>query len=177
MDMLFPGCILLKKVKFGAKLEHEYIHNFKVLQSSFKKMEVDKVKRPKPESGLRCFCRSFPSNSVTLHLCTVVCSFIDHRSSSFLPPCFVPQIVPVEKLVKGKFQDNFEFLQWFKKFFDANWDRKEYDPVLMRQGQEATLPPSNTGTNTHTRLTGGCEGGHALCLHLFLQPHLHFSLR
>lgn len=96
MDMLFPGCILLKKVKFSAKLEHEYIHNFKVLQSSFKKMEVDKI-------------------------------------------------VPVEKLVKGKFQDNFEFLQWFKKFFDANWDRKEYDPVLMRQGQEAALPPSNPG--------------------------------
>ncbi|CAG12943.1 unnamed protein product, partial [Tetraodon nigroviridis] len=43
MDMLFPGCILLKKVKFNAKLEHEYIHNFKVLQSSFKKMEVDKI--------------------------------------------------------------------------------------------------------------------------------------
>ncbi|CAG12944.1 unnamed protein product [Tetraodon nigroviridis] len=96
MDMLFPGCILLKKVKFNAKLEHEYIHNFKVLQSSFKKMEVDKF-------------------------------------------------VPVEKLVKGKFQDNFEFLQWFKKFFNANWDKKEYDPVLMRQGQEAALPPPNPG--------------------------------
>jgi RP/EB family microtubule-associated protein len=27
----------------------------------------------------------------------------------------VDKIVPVDKLVKGKFQDNFEFLQWFKK--------------------------------------------------------------
>lgn len=44
MDMLFPGCILLKKVKFNAKLEHEYIHNFKVLQASFKRMNVDKVR-------------------------------------------------------------------------------------------------------------------------------------
>lgn len=43
MDMLFPGCILLKKVKFQAKLEHEYIHNFKVLQAAFKRMNVDKV--------------------------------------------------------------------------------------------------------------------------------------
>ncbi|EAX00661.1 microtubule-associated protein, RP/EB family, member 3, isoform CRA_b, partial [Homo sapiens] len=59
MDMLFPGCVHLRKVKFQAKLEHEYIHNFK--------------------------------------------------------------IIPVEKLVKGKFQDNFEFIQWFKKFFDANY--------------------------------------------------------
>lgn len=44
MDMLFPGCILLKKVKFNAKLEHEYIHNFKVLQAAFKRMNVDKVR-------------------------------------------------------------------------------------------------------------------------------------
>lgn len=43
MDMLFPSCVPLKKVKFGAKLEHEYIHNFKLLQVSFKKMGVDKV--------------------------------------------------------------------------------------------------------------------------------------
>lgn len=43
MDMLFPGCIPLKKVKFGAKLEHEYIHNFKILQAAFKRMGVDKV--------------------------------------------------------------------------------------------------------------------------------------
>lgn len=43
MDMLFPGCIFLKKVKFQAKLEHEYIHNFKVLQAAFKRMGVDKV--------------------------------------------------------------------------------------------------------------------------------------
>ncbi|GAA6214936.1 microtubule-associated protein RP/EB family member 3-like isoform X2 [Lates japonicus] len=96
MDMLFPGCILLKKVKFNAKLEHEYIHNFKVLQAAFKRMNVDKI-------------------------------------------------IPVERLVKGKFQDNFEFLQWFKKFFDANYDGKEYDPLLSRQGQEGTPPPPNPG--------------------------------
>lgn len=46
------------------------------------------------------------------------------------------QIIPVEKLVKGKFQDNFEFVQWFKKFFDANYDGKEYDPLQARQGQD-----------------------------------------
>lgn len=43
MDMLFPGCVHLRKVKFQAKLEHEFIHNFKVLQAAFKKMGVDKV--------------------------------------------------------------------------------------------------------------------------------------
>ncbi|CAH2245353.1 microtubule-associated RP EB family member 3 isoform X1 [Pelobates cultripes] len=93
MDMLFPGCIQLKKVKFQAKLEHEYIHNFKVLQGAFKKMSVDKI-------------------------------------------------IPVERLVKGKFQDNFEFVQWFKKFFDANYDGKEYDPMLARQGQDVAPMPN-----------------------------------
>lgn len=43
----------------------------------------------------------------------------------------------MDKLVKGKFQDNFEFVQWFKKFFDANYDGKEYDPVEARQGQDS----------------------------------------
>ncbi|XP_072297740.1 microtubule-associated protein RP/EB family member 2 isoform X1 [Eucyclogobius newberryi] len=95
MDMLFPGCIGLKKVKFQAKFEHEYIHNFKVLQQSFKKMNVDKI-------------------------------------------------IPVEKLVKGRFQDNLDFIQWFKKFFDANYDGKEYDPKEARQGQDA-LPPPDPG--------------------------------
>ncbi|XP_053570998.1 microtubule-associated protein RP/EB family member 2 isoform X2 [Bombina bombina] len=95
MDMLFPGCISLKKVKFQAKLEHEYIHNFKLLQASFKRMNVDKV-------------------------------------------------IPVEKLVKGRFQDNLDFIQWFKKFFDANYDGKEYDPMEARQGQDV-LPPPDPG--------------------------------
>ncbi|KAH8304204.1 microtubule-associated protein RP/EB family member 1 isoform X1 [Drosophila kikkawai] len=46
----------------------------------------------------------------------------------------VDKIIPVDKLIKGRFQDNFEFLQWFKKFFDANYDGREYDPVAQRSG-------------------------------------------
>jgi len=85
MDMLFPGSIALKKVKFTTLLEHEYIQNFKLLQIAFKKLNVDKI-------------------------------------------------VPVDRLVKGRFQDNFEFVQWFKKFFDANYDGAEYDAFEMRGG-------------------------------------------
>ena len=44
-------------------------------------------------------------------------------------------MIPVERLVKGKFQDNFEFVQWFKKFFDANFDGRDYDSLGMREGQ------------------------------------------
>ena len=64
----------------------------------------------------------------------------------------VDKIVPVDRLVKGKFQDNFEFLQveldidfcthdhkflqWFKKFFDANYGGQDYDALAMRGGEE-----------------------------------------
>lgn len=53
----------------------------------------------------------------------------------------VDKVIPVEKLVKGRFQDNLDFIQWFKKFYDANYDGKEYDPVEARQGQDAIPPP------------------------------------
>ena len=39
------------------------------------------------------------------------------------------QVIPVERLIKGKFQDNFEFVQWFKKFFDANY---QVNPLKSR---------------------------------------------
>lgn len=70
MDMLFPGCILLKKVKFQAKLEHEFIHNFKVLQAAFKRMSVDKVRIP-PWSLLLLFTLRLFSrrSSVSDHSC------------------------------------------------------------------------------------------------------------
>lgn len=44
------------------------------------------------------------------------------------------QQIPIEKLIKGRFQDNFEFLQWFKKFYDVNHDEKEYDALAARGG-------------------------------------------
>lgn len=42
------------------------------------------------------------------------------------------QLIPVDRLIKGRFQDNFEFLQWFKKFFDANYDGRDYDAYEAR---------------------------------------------
>jgi len=102
MDMLFPGTsVNLKKVKFKTNLEHEFIQNFKLLQASFKKMQVDKI-------------------------------------------------IPVERLVKGRFQDNFEFLQWFKKFFDANYDGREYNPIAARGGEDigvSKTPPHGSITS------------------------------
>ena len=53
--------------------------------------------------------------------------------------------------MKGRFQDNFEFVQWFKKFFDANYDGRPYDApgALLRLGIDpelavmGNLPSSN----------------------------------
>lgn len=38
----------------------------------------------------------------------------------------------MDKLIQGRFQDNFEFVQWFKKFFDANYDGRPYDALDAR---------------------------------------------
>ena len=38
----------------------------------------------------------------------------------------------MDRLVKGRFQDNFEFMQWYRKFFDANYDGSEYDAFEIR---------------------------------------------
>ena len=38
--------------------------------------------------------------------------------------------------MKGKFQDNFEFVQWFKKFYDHNYNDQPYDPVAARGGSD-----------------------------------------
>jgi len=87
MDELFPGCMNVKKIKFDAKQDYQFIDNFKLLQASFKKKGVDKV-------------------------------------------------IPVERLCKGRFQDNFEFAQWFKKFYDANSNPDlDYDAPGRRAGK------------------------------------------
>ncbi|KAI6225072.1 hypothetical protein M3Y99_01379200 [Aphelenchoides fujianensis] len=43
--------------------------------------------------------------------------------------------VQVQVLMKGKFQDNFEFLQWFRRFYDNNNAGYEYDPVAARNNE------------------------------------------
>lgn len=44
----------------------------------------------------------------------------------------VDKIIPIDRIVKGRILDNFAFLQWFKKFFDANFDGRDYDAKAAR---------------------------------------------
>ena len=42
--------------------------------------------------------------------------------------------VEVDKLIKAKYQDNLEFFQWFKRFFDLNCGNlSEYNPIEKRK--------------------------------------------
>ncbi|UZJ54905.1 hypothetical protein CBS101457_004225 [Exobasidium rhododendri] len=61
--------------------------------------------------------------------------------------------IPVEKLVKCKMQDNLEFLQWMKKFWDQNYPGTEYDPEGRRQGQGVAPPPLH-GISTARAVVG-----------------------
>ena len=48
---IFIDCVPMKKVKVQAKLEHEYIQNWKLLQTGFKKVGVDKVIKKTKQKG------------------------------------------------------------------------------------------------------------------------------
>ncbi|XP_034110752.1 microtubule-associated protein RP/EB family member 1 isoform X4 [Drosophila nasuta] len=88
----------------------------------------------------------------------------------------VDKIIPVDKLIKGRFQDNFEFLQWFKKFFDANYDGRDYDPLSQRGGIK--LGSACGGSGSHAGSGGGSSNNdlhlmHRRPQHSTLQQHHH----
>ncbi|CAM1505227.1 Fc.00g108640.m01.CDS01 [Cosmosporella sp. VM-42] len=87
----------MSKVKFNVNSEYLYIQNFKVLQNTFNKHQIDKP-------------------------------------------------IPVSALVKCKMQDNLEFLQWTKRFWDLNFPDHDYDAVTRRKG--APLPASGGAART-----------------------------
>ena len=61
----------------------------------------------------------------------------------------------MDKLIKGRFQDNFEFLQWFKKFFDANYQGGDYDPMAARGGVDVGTTGSRmplAASNGHSKM-------------------------
>ncbi|RDA88783.1 hypothetical protein CP533_2365 [Ophiocordyceps camponoti-saundersi (nom. inval.)] len=92
----------MSKVKFDASGDYAYIQNFKVLQNTFTKHQIDKP-------------------------------------------------IPVEALVKCKMQDNLEFLQWTKKFWDVNFPDHEYDAVARRKGGVLpTAPTARAPVSTNT---------------------------
>ena len=47
--------------------------------------------------------------------------------------------IEVQKLVKAKYQDNLEFLQWLKRYFDLNYNGEPYDAVGRRKWNDLFL--------------------------------------
>lgn len=72
--------------------------------------------------------------------------------------------LPVERLVKCKFQDNLEFLQWTKRYWDQFYPGGEYDAVARRKGQGVTTgggPAPRTATAAIKRGTTPTVGAAA----------------
>ena len=46
----------------------------------------------------------------------------------------VNKVIPVAQLIRGKYQDNLEFMQWFKRFFELNYSGmpEDYDAIKRR---------------------------------------------
>lgn len=98
----------MSRVKFNVNSEYAYIQNFKVLQSQYS--------RPNKQAP--------PPPLLTWAQHTTDC-FQKHQ---------IDKLVPVQALVKCKMQDNLDFLQWSKRFWDQYYPGGDYDAVGRRKG-------------------------------------------
>jgi len=104
IDACHPGTVVMKKVNWAARADHESIPNFKVLQQSFDK------------------------NGIQRH-------------------------IEVDKLIRGKYQDNLEMLQWIKTYYDRNCHGGDYDPLARRfTDQPPDWARQSDGHNAAARL-------------------------
>jgi RP/EB family microtubule-associated protein len=58
-----------------------------------------------------------------------------HRHTDIFTKHHIDRLIPIESLVKCKMQDNLEFLQFTKRYWDQYFPGHEYDPVSRRKGQ------------------------------------------
>jgi RP/EB family microtubule-associated protein len=66
----------------------------------------------------------------------------------------VDRPLPTESLVKCKMQDNLEFLQWTKRYWDQYYPGGDYDAVGRRKGAAAAAPPSMGSARSSTATSG-----------------------
>jgi len=82
----------------------------------------------------------------------------------------IQKYIDVDKLIRGKFQDNLEFCQWLKAFFDQtggiNGAREGYDPVAIRAkgkggkavGKSVGVKKTSSARSVGTARTGVSSG-------------------
>lgn len=84
LDIMYPGQVPMHKVNWAAKQDFEFVANYKILQNSFTKLNIERH-------------------------------------------------IDVDRLISGRYMDNLEFMQWFKRFFEMSVnDKKDYDAVGQR---------------------------------------------
>ncbi len=85
LDVMYPGQVPMHKVNWAAKQSFEFVTNYKVLQTCFAKLNIDRH-------------------------------------------------IDVDRLITGRYMDNLEFMQWFKRFFElqAQGRPAEYDCAAQR---------------------------------------------
>lgn len=54
--------------------------------------------------------------------------------------------IPVDKLIKSKFQDNLEWLQWLKKFWDINYNTNSNYDAAARYSFSYIFPNFRSAT-------------------------------
>ena len=98
LDIMYPGQVPMHKVNWAAKQNFEFVGNYKILQTCFTKLHIDRH-------------------------------------------------VDVDRLISGRYMDNLEFMQWFKRFFELSGVAKgDYDALAVRaKGKGADKVPSASG--------------------------------
>lgn len=118
----------MARVKFNVNTEYAYIQNFKILQSMY-----------------------------------MTGPFLYHAPTLTVPPtdCFtkhaIDRTVPVESLIKCRMQDNLEFLQWSKRFWDQYFPGHEYDAVARRKAAGAATPAAPAAAPMAARVSAGAS--------------------
>jgi len=84
LDMIFPGQVQMNRVNWMARIDHEFVPNYKILQTAFDRIGIERH-------------------------------------------------IDVDKLIRGKYQDNLEFMQWFKRYFEMHTPAEQYDTAANRE--------------------------------------------
>lgn len=87
-------------------------------------------------------------NSITSMLIHVLDAFTRHS---------IERQVPVESLIKCKMQDNLEFLQWSKRYWDQYFPGGDYDALARRKGAGGG-PPAAAPVSSRTSGAGAGSG-------------------
>lgn len=128
------GDLPMSRVKFNARMEYEYLDNFKILQKAFTRHKIEKV-----GCGFWAFLVGLADGVM---LTNVISRYRWTGSSSvykmfFWCPATKKRNVSDKALAwltwlavfffRCKMQDNLEFLQWMKKYWDMHSRGEGYD--------------------------------------------------